>query len=268
MENSPLQTQEESISDDSFGNNTAFSRSPGLAATSTTTVVNNLSDKKTYEDIQKKFHDMNSVINDLQASNTSLRNTLNLFCTKFVELEKKVKINENYMVNLDMYSRRPNVEFCNIPENVSQNQLETYIITMLNSLNLELESFDIVAVHRIGKYRNGNKPRNVIVRFLNRRHAYDCLKMNKKLKSTQKYKSIFVIENLCPYSKRIFNALYKLKKINKIKSLWTFNGQVFYKISEEDDTYFQARQLEDIQFLFDDDMNSFENDFNFSTSNV
>ena len=48
------------------------------------------------------------------------------------------------------------------------------------SIGINLQSYDLVAVHRIGKFIEG-KYRNVIVRFVNRKNAFVCLRNSKKL---------------------------------------------------------------------------------------
>ena len=123
---------------------------------------------------------------------------------------------------------------------------------MLKSVKINVQSYDIVAVHRLGRFKSG-KTRNVIVRFVNRKHTYKCFGIGKKLKLVNEYKNkkIFTIENLCPINKRIFNALYKLKKNDIIHSVWSRNGRIFYQENEADDTYIEAENLDDIAFLFD-----------------
>ena len=150
----------------------------------------------------------------------SLLQKKNFILEKMVtEQNTKIDNNSSYIINQDMYSRRNNVEFCNIPENIDDKCLEEYILKMLKSLNMDISSYDIVAVHRLGK--KNNRPRKVIVRFLNRKDAYKSLKLNKSLKETQRYKNIFIIENLCPTNRKIFNALYKLKKSERIQAVWS-----------------------------------------------
>ena len=130
----------------------------------------------------------------------------NVIYDNFYELEK-------YVSEIDQYSRRNNVEFRNIPENIGINDIETHIIKVLSSIGVVVQSYDIVAVHRLGK-STVNKNRSVIVRFLNRKHAYSCLKNSEKLSTSPNasMKKIFITENLCPSNKNLFNYLYKLKK--------------------------------------------------------
>ena len=141
--------------------------------------------------------------------------------------------------SMNQYSRRNNIKICNIPEKIAQRNLEQYVLKMLESaLGINFVSYDLVAVHRVGKLLTG-KNRNVIVRFMNRKYAYTYLRNSKKLVSLKvpEYKKLYLIENLCPSFKKIFNYLYKLKKDNKFDNVWTFNGSVFFKKLNSDNEY-------------------------------
>ena len=124
-----------------------------------------------------------------------------------------------------------NVEMQHIPESVEQKDLEMYVIELLKSIKVDISSYDLVAVHRLGK-QSPRETRVVIVGFVNRKSAYACLhnarELNKSLNST--YKKIFITENLCPTNKNIFNRLYKLKKEKRIHNVWSFQGHVFLNI--------------------------------------
>ena len=118
--------------------------------------------------------------------------------------EQKIEIAE-----LNQYGRRENVEICGIPDNVTQNKLEGHVISLLKSIGVTVTSNQIHSVHRIGKSKP-SRPRNVIVRFVNRKHAFSALKNKKKLNSGD-YKKCFIIENLCPYNKKIFTGVGTIK---------------------------------------------------------
>ena len=130
--------------------------------------------------------------------------------------------------NLDQYSQRSNIEIRNIPENITQRNLENYVLKLMVSIGINLQSYDLVAVHRLDKFVE-NKNRNVIVCFINRKNVFTCLHNSKKLatSNSHEYRKLFIIENLYPSNKKIFSYVYKLKKENKIKSVWTFNGMFF-----------------------------------------
>ena len=156
------------------------------------------------------------------------------------------------LIQNNQYSRRENVEFANIPENVSQKELEPLIIKILDSINLKIQSYDLVAVHRIGviKYNLDpdipNRPRNVIVRFISRKNSIRVMRNKGKLKSAGKkfnINNLFVTENLCFENKNIFNKCCKLKKSGVINNVWSFNGVVCIQINEDDDKMFEIKHF-------------------------
>ena len=150
---------------------------------------------------------------------------------------------------LNQYGRRENVEFAGIPESISQDKLQAHIIAVMKSMGINILGKDIHAVHRIGK--KSSKPRNVIVRFVNRKTAFTTLKIKKKLNSGN-YKQYFVTENLCPYNKKIFNTCYRHKKNKDLHSVWSYNGNVFVKVRDGEDRV-QVEHLDDIDDLLSDD---------------
>lgn len=135
--------------------------------------ANNNTAATRFLNLEKKIEDLIKVVSLLDKKNFMLENLVS-------DLAKKNDENEKYIRSQDVYSRRNNVEFCNIPENVSDDRLEEHIIKILKSINVDINSYDIVAVHRIGKKLN-NRSRNVIIRFVNRKDAYRCLKLRYRL---------------------------------------------------------------------------------------
>ena len=128
-------------------------------------------------------------------------------------LQDYVYYNEIKINSVDQYSPRSDVEIRNIPENMPQSNIEKYVIKIFESIGVKVQSDDLVAVHRIGKFSEG-KHRNIIVRFINRKKGFSCLKHSSKLAKSgiTEYRKLFINENLCPANKQIFNYLYKLKK--------------------------------------------------------
>ena len=154
------------------------------------------------------------------------------------------------ITGLNQYGRRENVEFAGIPESVEQDQLQAHVIAVMKSMGMNnITGKDIHALHRIGK--KSTKPRNVIVRFVNRKTAFSLLKNKKKLNTNKQYKQYFITENLCPYNKKIFNRCYRLKKNKELHSVWSYNGNIFVKVRESDQRI-QVEHLDDIDDLFTD----------------
>ena len=127
-----------------------------------------------------------------------------------VKLTRRNRSQENALYDMEVditelqqYSRCENLELGNIPGHILQNDLEKYIIDILGSINVNIQSYDIAAVHHIGK-SNKNNSRNVIVRFAKRKNVILSLKNHCKLKSSNndQYKRIFIFENLYPTYKK------------------------------------------------------------------
>ena len=122
-------------------------------------------------------------------------------------------------------------------------------------MEIKIQSYDIVAVHRLGE-RRGDRPRNVIVRFVNRKNAIKVLRNKEFIKSTgMKFKinNLYVIENLCCENKHIFNKCYKLKKSGVISKVWTCNGVVNIQIHDtKDDEIIEMKHFDDIDYHLQD----------------
>ena len=186
-----------------------------------------------------------------------LKNENNIHLISIYNLEKD-------FYKLNQYSRRENVEFMNIPENINQNKLEPLIIDLLNSAGLNISSYNIVAVHRIGR-RNGLFPRNVICRFINRKDSIYTLdykhRVEKQAAAAFNLRGLRVIENLCPENKKIFNACYKLKKDNQVDYVGSYNGTVYMYLPGDEEAV-MIEHMDDINYFLNENNNVFYDDTN------
>ena len=80
-------------------------------------------------------------------------------------------INNETKINIaDQYSRRKNIVTQGIPQSVKRKDLEDKIINVLDKVNVKVTKNDIEAYHRL------DNSRKAIVRFVNRKHAFEVLK--------------------------------------------------------------------------------------------
>ena len=200
--------------------------------------------------LENKITDISNDIKLLTSQNQNLQKLNKELSTYLDELYERVYENEVKFNDLCQYSRRENVELHNIPEAITQRNLEQYVLEVLASLRINCSSYDLVAVHRTGK-RIPGKHRIVLVRFMNRKNAYSCIKYSKELKKSAPYRSIFITENLCPAHRNIFNKLYKLKKTGKIFDVWMYNGAVFFRYTDKDDSTL-IQHIDDIDYYIDE----------------
>ena len=171
----------------------------------TSTVISG--DSSRVEFLEKEIVVLKTCVNKLLNQNNSLGKTNKLLTEDIENLYDRMYNNEFRLYELCQYSRRENIELHNIPETIHQNQLEGDVIKVLGSIGMQIVLYDLVAIHRIG-IKLPYIDRKVIVRFINRKHAYTSKKNSKKLKNTE-YRNIFISENLCPEYRHIFNRLYK-----------------------------------------------------------
>ena len=137
-------------------------------------------------------------------------------------IDLKIKINTLYQ-----YGRHEHIELVGVKESIKQEDLERYVIDLLNEIEVEVTERDIAAVHRLGKFRR-QKKRNVIIKFIQRKDAKKAYKNRSMLKRLNgEFKNIYIIENLCPAHRTLFNRLYRMLKNDEIYDVWTHNGHVY-----------------------------------------
>ena len=160
------------------------------------------------------------VIQRLQDDNTRLKE-------RIAVLEKRVEDAETHSYLLEQYGRRNNVEIEGISDSISDENLESKVIDILAEIDVNVESKDIEACHRIGK----SSPKRSIVRFVNRKVCKSALKNRKKLRSVDANKlglprtsKVFINENLSPYFSKIAFNCRKLKRAGKIMKVYSHEG--------------------------------------------
>ena len=134
---------------------------------------------------------------------------------------------ETHSYLLEQYSRCNNVEIEGISDSISDENLESKVIDILAEIDVNVESKDIEACHRIGK----SSPKRSIVRFVNRKVCKSTLKNRKKLRSVDANKlglprtsKVFINENLSPYFSKIAFNCRKLKRAGKIMKVYSREG--------------------------------------------
>ena len=153
------------------------------------------------------------------------------------KLEKRVADKEKTQAKSEKYSRRNNVEFSNIPNDMPDNQLESKIIRICRESGVEVDHNDIEGCHRlpISRYsRDDNK--KVIVKFVSQKHS-ESLLYKKKSISSRDFSNInipskiFVSLSLCPYYRFISDKCKDLQRRGKIHQVFCLGGTVSVTLS-------------------------------------
>ena len=86
--------------------------------------------------------------------------------SKLVEVETQLQLN-------DQYSRELNVEFCGIPTNITQGNLQNSVINICDKIGVHVEEGDIQACHRMYLKPRDNCVARKLVRFLGKKTSGD-----------------------------------------------------------------------------------------------
>ena len=170
------------------------------------------------------FHVREHVLKMLREENVSLRDRLHTLEARQIKMERQLnRVEQNH--------RKSNLELDGIPQSVTQDELKTTVVKIVNSISpTKIDVNDVEAVHRLPSKRN---PQPVIVR-MKRNHIDSVHSNRKKLKNVVESldlqgSGIYVNHNLSPNMKSIeFNAR-KLLKDGLISGAWFSNMSVRVK---------------------------------------
>ena len=215
--------------------------------------------------LQSLVNELKSDLQQLLINNRIMKNDLmELNCVN-LSLKHSIHEIEKNLIRSNQYSRRENLEFMNFPESLPQRKLESTLVKIFEAMNLAIYSYDIVAVHRVGK-RSRNS-RNIIIRFINRKDAIRVMNQRNYFENEAAnlgFNNVSIVESLCPENRRIFNKCYRLKKENKIKQVSTYNGSIFIETYEDDDDPILIEHFDDINYFLHEssfaEIMSFEDD--------
>ena len=200
-------------------------------------------------------------VNRLEKENLQLKKYVKNLEKASEQLEDNIYYVEKDLSSLQQYSRRWNVEICNIPEDVIQDHLEPKIVCALNQMEVPITGDDIEIVHRLSKPTGSNNPANVIVRFKNRNKAYLVMKNKRKATNIEKNtvspnlkRNLFFQENLCPHYREIFDFCKLKKDSGDLHKVWTFKGLVHILFSDTvGEKVTKISHYSDLWDLFPDD---------------
>ena len=167
----------------------------------------------------------------LERSIASMQNETHYYKTENDTLNDKLEKLERDLYQFEQYNRRESVEISGLPEEIPQHELETTVINILRRIGVwELESYEVVACHRLKRKYQNERTSRVIIRFTNRKRAFQCLSNRKYLKdSIYEYKNIYIHDSLCQPYREIYEECLIKKRNGLIQKVWTYNGIIHLK---------------------------------------
>ena len=201
----------------------------------------------------KMIESLSQDIKKLKSSNTYLKKKVKTLDKDIDNLYYRIYKAEINHHSLHQYNRRENIVIAGIPEYIEQNELETKVIELLKSINVNISSYGIAACHRLKRQPN-DRSANIIVRFVNRQDAYKALKNRKHLANSPFVEefngNIYIYENLCPEFRKILNYCESLQDEGLIKACYSLNGIVHIKMDDVSKAI-KILHMNDVKYYFE-----------------
>ena len=210
-----------------------------LRSSLTTTITNEI--HYTIESLK------DTVIKDLIDENKRLFSKCNLLEKQvdhlYIEIDDIHDLIYDIEVNVhdqQQRSRRTNIELHGIPNNISDSDLESACIGILNfRVQIPIHPGEIAACHRLPSRNGGTKP--VILRFVCRKRRNEALDFSRDGIKVQNnyfgladgFTKIYINENVSPYFKTIGYHCRQLLRCGKIFKSKSDYGIIKIKITEE-----------------------------------
>ena len=145
-------------------------------------------------------------------------------------LEKRVIELEKSQAKAEQYSRRNNVEISGIPHEILDNNLEDKVIDICKDAGIEIRHMDTEGFYRLPLSRNNAAgTKRVIVKFVNRKHSEDVLRLKKIISSRSK---VFISNSLYPYYRYLWVKCKDLQRRGIFNRFFCLGSVVTIKVSE------------------------------------
>ena len=131
---------------------------------------------------------------------------------------------------LEQYSRRETVRISGLKESDAEdyNSLKEEVVKLTNEMGCDIHQSDISICHRNGRDGgSGNKPRQVLVKFVSREKKIDVMKKKKNLKDKTHRKGVYINEDLTAPRAKLFKAIREKKVAH---SVYTQEGRIFVRM--------------------------------------
>lgn len=166
---------------------------------------------------------------------TKLEQTIKLKDQKIEELEKRIDVLENKIIDFDCSERRDDIILSGpgLPCATDGEHTKTKVCEVLkNKLRITIKPEEIRSAFRLGtkKRTQGDDRRSFMVKLYNHSTKIEIIKACRTMKT-----NIYANDNLPPERKLLYDDLRKIRKDNptKIKHLFTVDGVICIKKTSE-----------------------------------
>ena len=145
-------------------------------------------------------------------------------------LEKAVTELEKSQAKAEQYSWRNNVAISGIPYEILDNNLEDKVIDICKDAGIKIGHMDIEGCHQLSLSRNNvGGSKRVIVKFVNRKHSEDVLRLKKIISS---HSQVLISNSLCPYDHYLWCKCKDLQRIGIFNQVFCLGAIATIKASK------------------------------------
>ena len=181
---------------------------------------------KPFAGLIKEFSgDLASYVDIIQSKISVQDNAINILADEKDRLNREILNLQHETDDMQQYSRRTCLLIHGIKENKDENCENVVNDILENKQEAGLVPNDVARTHRLGKLKEGNRPRPIIVRFLSYRQRAKVFSLKKKLKGTR----TMISENLTSKRYKLLQRCYD--EFDK-RNVWTFDGRVNVKLGD------------------------------------
>lgn len=122
---------------------------------------------------------------------------------------------------LEQYGRKDSVRISGVVENEGE-KVEEVIKKIAEAAGMEMEIKDVSACHRLG--RRGERPRNIICRFVSRQTKSELMKKRKELKGKAGFERVFINDDLTHMRQKLFAIVRQCDGVSRAN---TKDGKIY-----------------------------------------
>lgn len=187
--------------------------------------------------LSQQYDNFRKVMDNIMKDNVDLRKENVILTKRASVMETEITQARNEINDLEQYGRRSMLEIAGIPRS-SKEDAEEIVLDLCKSMNVKVKPEDIEACHRISPRDTAS----IIVKFCTRKTRDKVMAQRNTLKGKKthdlnlvlesKSAYVYINESLTKKNKEIFSATLNFKKENHYKYIWTRNGTIYIRKSD------------------------------------
>ena len=151
-------------------------------------------------------------------------------------LQSRLKTQSTTIDVIEQQLKCRNVVVVGLQDKDDEDSTKEQIVTLARDIMgmSDIKTTDIETAYRIGRKKEDNQPRHLLLKFKSKQKRNDFYKRRKRTPiASDVMKNIYINEDLTQHRARIFHDARKLVKKGKLRYTWTQNGNIMIRVTED-----------------------------------